>query len=98
MPQRITGRLENLVELMRKPHPSPAEDDAAARRASQPGRATALPLPHERDESSAAGHSPDGVIRRAQLDQTSGKVDTDNYTRVRDVSRDRRLPRPNGEQ
>ena len=44
-------------------------------------------LPHERDETPEAGAPLRGVIRQAASDVREGQVDTDNYTRVREVTR-----------
>ena len=43
-------------------------------------------LPHERDESPESGAPRRGVMRQAESDLREGQVDTDNYTRIRDVA------------
>lgn len=42
----------------------------------------AAALPHERDEATDLPHPPRPVIRQAEQDLASGKIDTDNYTRA----------------
>ena len=49
--------------------------------------ASAEKLPHERDETPETGAPRRGVIRQAEIDVRTGQVDTDNYTRARDVAR-----------
>jgi hypothetical protein len=43
-------------------------------------------LPHERDETPAAGAPARDVIRQAESDVRDGQVDTDNYSRMREVT------------
>ena len=53
-------------------------------------------LPHERDETPEAGIAPSERIEQAESDLRHGQVDTDNYSRAREVmgradrARDRR--------
>jgi hypothetical protein len=42
-------------------------------------------LPHERDESAEPGGVPQPDIAIAERDVREGRVDTDNYTRMREV-------------
>jgi hypothetical protein len=56
-------------------------------------------LPHERDESPESGAPRRDVMRQAESDLGEGQIDTDNYTRIREVApsagdgrRRRRLP------
>ncbi len=46
----------------------------------------ALPLPHERDEIASGGARRRSAIVQAERDVRRGLVDTDNYTRARDVA------------
>ena len=73
--------------------PQPGVDVPA--RAKAP-RSRPLPLPHERDESAdVKAAKPRAAIRTAQGDVAAGAVDTDNYTRSRDVMEHRSpLPKP----
>jgi len=56
-----------------------------------PASAGALPLPHEHDEAPEprpdAGIRPQPEVAQALKDVSGGQVDTDNYTRARDVAR-----------
>lgn len=49
-------------------------------------------LPHERDETPESGAPRRDVIRQAESDVSSGQIDTDNYTRMRETAR--RSPNP----
>ena len=55
-----------------------------------PAGAGALPLPHEHDETpetrSDAKTRPQPEVAQALEDVSAGQVDTDNYTRARDVA------------
>ena len=42
-------------------------------------------LPHERDEAAEAGAPSSAQIAIAEQDLREGRVDTDNYTRMREV-------------
>jgi hypothetical protein len=53
-----------------------------ARRTSQNGDCR---LPHERDEAAETGGEPRPEIAIAERDIRQGRVDTDNYTRLREV-------------
>ena len=44
-------------------------------------------LPHERDESPETEDAPRAIIAQAEADIAAGRVDTDNYTRAREVTR-----------
>jgi hypothetical protein len=44
------------------------------------------PLPHDRDESPETAGGSRRIIQRAAQDVRDGQVDTDNYTRARDIT------------
>lgn len=46
---------------------------------------SACRLPHERDEAAEPGAASRGEIEIAEKDVREGRVDTDNYTRMREV-------------
>ena len=56
-----------------------------ARRTGAASPDTGVRLPHERDESADAGGEPRREIAIAEHDLREGQVDTDNYTRLREV-------------
>jgi hypothetical protein len=60
---------------------------AAKQRRVVPPDAAQPPLPHERDESPEPEGAPRAIIAKAKDDLDEGRVDTDNYTRARDVTR-----------
>ncbi len=69
--------------------------DSKARAARAPA-SRPLPLPHERDESTSDHTRDDATTAQAADDVASGKVDTDNYSRAREVNAgnpDARVPR-----
>ncbi len=45
-----------------------------------------LALPHERDESAEISKTRDPAIRQAARDLAGGLVDTDNYTRIGEIT------------
>jgi len=45
-----------------------------------------LALPHERDESAEVASVTHTAIRQAACDLAQGQVDTDNYTRVAEIT------------
>ena len=47
-------------------------------------------LPHERDEAPEIGGGRRAVVKQAAKDIARGLVDTDNYTRAREVTLSRR--------
>ena len=58
-----------------------------ARRTGQTAPDTGCRLPHERDESSDQSRAePQVEIAIAERDVRQGQVDTDNYTRIREVA------------
>ena len=57
-----------------------------ARRTGRVSPDTGVRLPHERDESADESRSePQAEIEIAERDVRQGQVDTDNYTRMREV-------------
>lgn len=44
-------------------------------------------LPHDRDEAPEVGGEPRPIIAQARDDLAAGRVDTDNYTRARQITR-----------
>ena len=57
----------------------------AARRLRGESKVIGSPLPHERDEIADSDAQPRPEIATAEHDVREGQVDTDNYTRLRDV-------------
>jgi hypothetical protein len=57
------------------------------RRPALPPDVARPPLPHDRDESPEVGGAPRQIIAQGQQDLAAGRVDTDNYTRAREVTR-----------
>jgi hypothetical protein len=45
-----------------------------------------LALPHERDESAEVSKTRDASIRQAARDLDAGLIDTDNYTRIGEIT------------
>ena len=57
-----------------------------ARRTGRDSPDTGVRLPHERDEASDdSRREPQAEIKIAERDVREGQVDTDNYTRMREV-------------
>ena len=56
-----------------------------AKRTGQASPDSGTRLPHERDEAAEPGAEPSKVIAIAERDVREGQVDTDNYTRMREV-------------
>lgn len=56
-----------------------------------PTSAGALPLPHEKDETPEKRHdvrtTPQPEVQQASRDLRAGLVDTDNYTRAREIAK-----------
>ena len=59
---------------------------AKARAERSPVTSRPLAMPHERDESTSIHTRDDARTAQAADDVASGKVDTDNYSRMRDVN------------
>ena len=57
-----------------------------ARRTRRASPDSGCRLPHERDEAADAGSEPRTEIAIAERDVRQGRVDTDNYTRIREVA------------
>jgi hypothetical protein len=56
-----------------------------ARRTGTTSPDTGIRLPHERDESAEPSDTQQPAIVIAERDLREGRVDTDNYTRMREV-------------
>lgn len=56
------------------------------RRVVPPDAATPR-LPHDRDELPETQGAPRRIIAQAHADLAAGRVDTDNYTRAREITR-----------
>jgi hypothetical protein len=68
---------------MKKPSPTRTH---VARRTDQDSPDSGTRLPHERDEASDDSRAePQREIAIAERDVREGQVDTDNYTRMREV-------------
>jgi hypothetical protein len=70
-------------------------DDTARGRVRRrlPQDAARPKLPHDRDESPETGGAPRAIIAQANGDLEQGRVDTDNYTRARELTRHALRPR-----
>ena len=61
---------------------TPTRHDVRRRQRTTPK----LALPHERDESTELSKRRDATIRQAARDVDAGLIDTDNYTRIAEIT------------
>jgi hypothetical protein len=71
---------------MKKPVKPVTKPTPARGKTRVAGAESPFQLPHERDESTNLPGPKRPVIEQAEKDLESGKVDTDDYTRARDVA------------